>query len=229
MSYTFTLTGRKSELTANIYPPIQLDDGEYVIGLINFESYNVIPNIEENVNNCFYFGKDKITIPTGSYDIRDIHKYLQNSIKEKSKKDQLIIKENRNTFKCEILTSKHIDFTKADTLRELLGFRSRLLDPSSIHVSDYPVDILKVNAICVVCNLTAGSYNNNNATHIVHEFFPNCEPGEKIIESPQNAIYLPLNVKTISEIRVQIQDQNGDLINFREEVITLRLHLKKLP
>lgn len=237
MSYTFTLTQRSSHLTSNINPPIELDDdGQYMLGLINFESYNSIPNITEALNNSFYFGGRKYELPTGSYDVKDIATYLQKNIilqkikpsVKDPKREHLIIKPNRNTLKCEILGSKNIDFTKNGTFRELLGFKPRILEANNIHISDYPVNILKVNAICVTCNLTTGSYNNGDPTHILHEFFPNVEPGEKIIESPQHAIYMPINTNIIDSIIVQIQDQDGDLINFREEVVTLRLHLKKL-
>ena len=96
------------------------------------------------------------------------------------------------------------------------------------HISEHPVDILKVNAIKVDCNLTTGSYNNGDLGHTIHEFFPAVGAGYKIIESPQNIIYLPI-IKTpeINRIIVSLVDQDGDLINFREEVITVRLHLKE--
>lgn len=128
----------------------------------------------------------------------------------------------------EILANKVIDFTHNDTFRDLLGFKPRILAANELHIGDFPIDILKVNSICINCNIASGSNNNGVPTYIVHQFFPNAEPGEKIIESPQHAIYMPINTRRISSIVVQIQDQNGDLVNFREEVITLRLHLKKL-
>lgn len=231
MSYTFTLSGRSSLLKADINPVIELEDGEYVIGLINFESFYSIPNITEGENNCFYFGGEKYSLPTGSYDIKDIASYLQKNIvtqKDKKRRKHLIIKSNRNTLKCEIFASEEIDFTKNDTFRKLLGFKSIRLKPNTAHIGAKPVNILKVNSICITCNLVTGSFNNDDPTHIVHTFFPNAEPGEKIIQSPQNAIYMPINTSTIKSIIVQIQDQDGDLINFRGEVITLTLHLKKL-
>lgn len=226
MSYTFTLTGRSSVLTANINPPIYLEDGEWVISLINFESYNTIPNIEEGINNSFYFNEKKFVLPTGSYDIKDIKSYL-NRFKQPG--EELILKANRSTLKCEILTNRSVDFTKNDTFRGLLGFKSRKLEAYVLHIADYPTDILKVNAINISCNLVVGSFRNSQPTHILHTFFPNAEPGEKIIESPQNPIYMPISTHRISSIIVQIHDQDNSLINFREEVITIRLHLRKLP
>lgn len=238
LNHTFTFSRRSSVLEADINPPIELDeDGEYMLGLVNFESYNAIPNIIDGVNNNFYFAGNKYTLPTGSYDIKDIRKCLmklvnngtvQSNIKDKSKKEIIIFKENRSTLKCDLIASQDIDFTKDDSFGDLLGFGKRVLTKHESHTSEYPINILKVNTICVSCNLVTGSYTNGNPTHIIHEFFPDVEPGEKIIESPKNVIYMPINTRRISSIIVQIHDQDGDLINFRQEVITLRLHLKKL-
>lgn len=54
-SFTLTLNGDSSELSANYYPPIELDhDGEYVCGLVDFQTYMSIPNISEK-NNIFCY------------------------------------------------------------------------------------------------------------------------------------------------------------------------------
>ena len=54
------------------------------------------------------------------------------------------------------------------------------------------------------------------------------EPGYKINEVPSDVIYLPINTRIINNISVNIIDQDGKLINFRGETITIRLHLKKI-
>lgn len=54
-SITLTLTGDTSQLTAQYCPAIDTSDGEYVCGLIDFQTFNSIPNIDET-NNLFYFG-----------------------------------------------------------------------------------------------------------------------------------------------------------------------------
>lgn len=131
MSRTFTLKGNSSELSQNIYPPITLNPNvEYCLGLIGFHTFNTIPNIEQG-NNKFYYAKTKcITIPTGSYEIEDIEKYIQNQLiveqsnktveMSVSEKQQLFsLKPNNNTLKCEIKCKYEIDFTKKDSIRKL--------------------------------------------------------------------------------------------------------------
>ena len=38
---------------------------------------------------------------------------------------------------------------------------------------------------------------------------------------------MPISTKVINNIELRLVDQDGDLVNFREEVITVRLHLRK--
>lgn len=67
MSLTLTLTGTTSVLTASYFPALDLSDGEYELGLTNFETYNAIPNVS-SANNRFYYDTDDktITIPEES-------------------------------------------------------------------------------------------------------------------------------------------------------------------
>lgn len=233
MSLTLTLTGNSSELSAYYFPPIELENDQYVVGLVDFQTFHSIPNIDKN-NNKFYYDNDKvIVIPEGSYEIEDINQYLRKkilstSVNDKSKKYQISINANNNTLKCELVSNCIIDFTKDNTIGPLLGFSKRKLEPNILHTSELPINILKVNAILVECNITASSYKNDKPVHIIHEFFPTVPPGYKIIEVPSNVIYLPVNVRTINNITLRITDQDGNLINFRKENITIRLHLKKV-
>ena len=85
-----------------------------------------------------------------------------------------------------------------------------------------------MNSINIDCSIAEGSYLNGNPVHIIHQFFPSVAPGFKIIESPQNVIYFRVAPKVIDKIFIKMLDQEGELVNFREETITIRLHLKKL-
>ena len=81
MSLTLTLSGKSNVLTANYFPPIDLSDGEYELGLTTFETYNTVPNVT-SANNKFYYGEkdEEITIPEGSYEIKDIAVYLKRAM-----------------------------------------------------------------------------------------------------------------------------------------------------
>lgn len=135
---------------------------------------------------------------------------------------------NLNTLKCELHSSHTIDFTQKGSIGPLLGFSKRLLRANFVHESDYAINIQKVNAILIDCNIATGSYKNGQLVHTLYEFFPNVDPGYRIIEQPSSLIYLPVNTQTINNITIRLVDQDGDLINFRGEKITVVLHLKKL-
>ena len=69
---------------------------------------------------------------------------------------------------------------------------------------------------------------NGEKVHTIHEFFPAVPPGFKIIEIPSQVIYLPIAVKSINNIQIRILDQDSNLVNFRREIITIRLHIKSI-
>jgi hypothetical protein len=225
MSLTFILSGNSSVLSSDFNPPVYLDENsEYAIGLSNFETFNVIPNIDET-NNLFTYGNTTLTIPVGAYEIDDINNYLQENIRPPS---EIKIIANHNTSTVKINTNVDIDFTGDTSIGRLLGFNKRVVKANQLNESDFPVQIIKVNALCIDCNIAVGSYFNGQPVHIIHQFFPTVGPGYKIVESPQNIMYYPVTVKTITNLTLKILDQDGHLVNFREEVITVTLRLLKL-
>ncbi|KYN29103.1 hypothetical protein ALC57_01466 [Trachymyrmex cornetzi] len=128
MSLTLTLSGKSTILAANYFPAIDLSDGDYELGLAIFETYNTIPNVNES-NNKFYFAKDdaEITIPKGSYEVRDINEFLKRAILRKcprrtvgpirnqrnndtdddSGEYPITLRTNYNTMRCEIRSARH--------------------------------------------------------------------------------------------------------------------------
>lgn len=226
MSMTLSLSGTTSVLETHYFPPIELEPNvQYVLGLVELLTFNSIPNIDTNCNK-FYVGQQVIEIPTGSYEIEDIERTLQGLLEAHEIK--ISIKPNNNTLRSIIKCSHEIDFRPKDSIARLLGFAPRLLQPYISHDSDLPVTIIKVNALRVECNITEGAYINQEKVHTIHEFFPAVPPGYKIIEVPKQIIYLPITVKIIDHLQLRIVDQNGDLVNLRGEVITIRLHLKRI-
>lgn len=222
-SFTCTLTGNTSVLEANFFPPLELNPSrEYVLGMVELSTYNSIPNIEEGCNK-FYVGDETIELPTGSYEVDDIQKYLK-----KTKNLEFELKANNNTLKCELKCNKEINFIPDDSIGKLLGFNKRRLPPNRTHTSDVPVKILKINSLRLECNITSDAYINNKQAHTIFEFSLSVPPGYKVIASPTTIIYQRVVVKAIDHLQVKIVDQDGNLVNFRGELINIRLHIKAL-
>ena len=237
MSLTFTISGTKA-LEVNYFPPIELGEENYELGLILFQTYNTIPNVTKE-NNVFDYGEDeKIELPVGAYEFEDIGNYLEKLLQERetaSKKRDvkdydgkkiLNLRSNLQTLKVEIFCAHKIDFTKERNIGKILGFKD-VFSPKKLYVSTKPAKIFKINTIQVLCNITGGSYNNNQKSHAIFTFAPDVAPGYKINLVPTTIIYQPLIVKTIDHISIKIVDQNNDPVDFRGELITLRLHLRK--
>lgn len=222
MSLTLSITGNSSTLSTN-YPTILSLEGQYECALLHFSTFNSIPNIEET-NNKFYYGNDEvIEIPVGTYELQDIGDYLKSEIKDATLKVQC----NNNTLKTAIHCTKDINFNKEGSFRSLLGFEEQTLAANKWHVSQHPVNILPTTVIRIECDIVSGSFINGEPSHILHEFSLNVPPGYRIVETPKNTIYFPINQDNISCIHIRILDNNNRLINLRGEEVQIYLHLKR--
>ena len=238
MHTTFSLVGNTSRLSATYNPVIELDPHyEYSLALIGFLTTNNIPNIEEGTNKFHYFkeGDSKereIIFPKGAYEIDAIEQYIQNflcpectSDKERSKIFSL--KPNLNTLKCELKSKYGVNFSHNDSIGKRLGYSSRKLPANTLHESDLPVNIIKVSTIRVECNIVTGSYYQSKRSHTIYETAITVNPGEQIFIEPTNQIYLPLTNKSfISNITLDIVDQDNNFIDFNGQEIVVRLALK---
>lgn len=226
MAVTLTLNGSTSVLTCEYFPSIELSDQyEYDCGLVDFQTFNSIPNVDIN-NNLFHIADEVVEIPIGSYEIEDIANFIQTALENGKKNMTVTIWANNNTLQSMITANAEIYFNRDRSIGSLLGFSQKQLNANVLHLSDLPVNITKVNVIRIECNIISGSYINERRAHTLHEFSPSVGPGYKIVEVPRNVIYLPVTVKRISSITLKLVDQNGDIINFRGETVTVRLHLK---
>lgn len=223
-SLMLILSGNSSILESYYFPPIELSPNKkYFLGLIEFLSFNSIPNIDNSCNQL-KIDNQLIKLPVGSYEISDIDKYIQQILK--GTKITFSLTANNNTLKSVINCNKEVDFNVKKSLASVLGFSKKILPPDQSHTSSSRVKILKFNVLRVECNITTGAYINSEKVHTIHEFFPTVPPGYKIVELPSKVIYQPVTVSSINHIQLKIIDEHGNLINFQGETITIRLHIK---
>lgn len=93
---TLTLNGKSSHLYAEYFPPIDISDGDYVCGLIDFQTFNAVPNVDET-NNLFHFHykvkkeiREKQKNKDGSAQFSDVQKSLIGALGN----DAIVLDEN---------------------------------------------------------------------------------------------------------------------------------------
>lgn len=249
MDRLISLTSNSSEISQDYFPPIELDSKHtYALGLYTLNTYNSIPNIIEGVNNKFHFtlsdqnGKTReevISLEEGCYEIEAIQGYLREKlvnfteneitfVGEEEKPFKISIKPNSNTLNIEIFCVFTIHFDRQGSIGKVLGFSERKLEKNILHVSDSVIQISAVSEINVECNIVEGSFRNGKPCHTIFTFYPDVEPGYKLSLQPTNVIYLPVNTRTINNITLRLVDQEGRLVNFRKEEISIQLNLRRL-
>ena len=114
-----------------------------------------------------------------------------------------------------------------NSFNRILGFKNKVYH-GGVNSSENIVDILPVNSIFITLDLINGSYVNGVKKNVIYSYFPEVEPGFKIVESPRNLVYLPVNKSEISSIEVSMTDQDGKLLNLRGEKLTIRLHIREV-
>lgn len=249
-SLTVAFTGTSSVLRADFFPEIVLDpNSSYCCGLLDFTSYNSIPNIVQNQNSDFKIkytaeekkkerGKDiinqvpkekTVSLPTGSYEVEEILKYLRSELA--AERIVLSYEINVAAAKVRIVFNTEVEWV-GGSLLNVIGFNresSTTFKKNAWYWSTNIVRITQVDVIRVECDIVHSSYINGKHCHTIHQF-SNCKvsPGYKFIEVPQHIIYLPIKEKRLRSIQISIVDQNGNLIDFRGEQISCRIHIKKV-
>ena len=240
-SFYILVSDKSTRIKTKFNPLIQLDkEKKYEMALVNLETYYSFPNIDSTKNNFRYSPDNGVTwvdinIPEGSYEITDINNLIQRIMEDNGHYDSsnkvyyITIGANNNTLKSvvDIATNYKVDFTQANSIRTVLGFNSQIYS-DGYHESENIVNILSVNSLRVTSDVIASSYTNGGTENIIYSFFPNVGPGFKIVQEPHNLIYLPVTLSTISHMETKLVDQNGKLINLRDEELSIRFHIREV-
>ena len=239
-SFQIIVSGNEFKFTTRLNPTLQLDrDKENEIALVNLETYYWFPNIDDT-NNLFVYSPDngnswvKIKIPEGSYEIDDINNTIQHEMEKRGHHDPINedyyihISANSNTLKSILILEKdyQVDFSHQNSLAKVLGFTGAKYT-EGFHESENVVNILSINSILVNIDIISGSYVNGTTKNTIYSFFPKVSPGYKINETPVNLVYLPITLDTIDRLGLSIADQDDHLLNLRNEMSTIRFHIRE--
>jgi hypothetical protein len=235
-NYYLTYNFKETIHTARLPIPIKLNSNrKYECGLQYFSSTNYLLNITE-YNNRFYYSVDKgktwilITLEKGAYELVDINSEIKR-LMNNNKHTEFTIEVKLSTYQSyiEIKDDTYmIDFTRPKSIKDILGFSSKILS-KGYNISDYTVQITNVSSILISCDLISGSYHNNKEANVIYSF-PACmvPSGYKMNIIPPTMIYLPVTKTIINNITFKITDQDFNELDFKNEMITLALHIKQI-
>ena len=239
-SFQIIVSNDNTNFNTRFNPKLELDkDKVYEIALVNLETYYSFPNIDDT-NNVFVYSHDqgvtwtKIKIPSGSYEIDDLNNTLHFEMEKQGHYDEvnndyyINISANSNTLKSVLIIESgyQVDFNQPNNLSKILGFTGTKYE-EGFQESENVVDILRINSILVNIDIISGSYVNGTTKNTIYSFFPKVSPGYKIIETPVNLVYLPIIFDTIDSLNITITDQDDNLLNLRNKVLTIRFHIRE--
>ena len=234
---SFILSGNTSDFIT-VHDNLQLDPNKnYEVALLSLDTYNSIPNIIENKNNILNYSVDDgltwktIALSTGAYELQGVNNEVKRQLIVNGD-DESAINITANISRLTAIVNIEdphykVDFGVENSIGSILGFKKTVIG-FGYNESSSIVNIMPVNSILVNIDIIMGSYVNGFQSPTLYCFHPNVSPGYKIVERPNpTLIYYPLSRHDISRMRVWLTDQNGELIDFRNETITIRIHLRE--
>lgn len=203
-----------------------------------FSFTNFFINVSAAIgNNHFYYSNDPldltkfdITIPDGSYSFTDLNTFITNEVKAAQTGNEIFtLVANYSTNKIGVLFGNfagwYIHFSAASPFT-LLGFAALQNVPATqsnvAYYQEFGAATATFNNITnlkVSTNLSNDSISNTNQSSIILTAVPTVSVGSTQTTEIQNLLWLastPLESK-ITEIRVQILDQNDATVNLSED------------
>lgn len=239
MDRLFEFTANSTTISQDFYPPIRLDSRyKYAVGLLNLSTYHTIPNIRKDVNNIIEFQKNekesiiRIEVPTGSYELDQLIDCITSKVKIRAADIDISFTLHKPTMTITMRSDKYNILFRRETpnLAKVFGFISDKYGKGASHVSEKIPQITNVNVINVECSIVdfGASYRNGESSQTIYSFYPDTPVGYKTVEQPANILFLPVNAHEISNITLRLTDQEGKLVDFRKELITVHLLLRRI-
>ena len=225
-----------NEYRMDLQDSIDLSDGNYVIGVTSFNTYNSIFNITSKNNKIVYFDGSnwkELVFPSGAYEIEQINDEIARQLSieldlRDPSESPIQLEANTATLHSiiNLADGYKIDFTQPKTLRDLLGFESKILS-DSYNYSKNKVNIIDIQRLHLCCDCIIGSIRNGYPSNILFTVVLNEAPGAQIVREPNLVLYKHIYKEKLDAIDFQMEDDDGNRIDNHGEIIAFTLHMKK--
>lgn len=256
-STTLNFVSNTSRFTEIFKVPINLNpEYNYEIGLLWFSVYNSVYNIPKG--EMFTIVQDEyITtqgFPPGAYNPNDIFHTMKCLAGKMMTNVNLSLYEPAAKTRLELGYGTSIVFTAI--LQKILGFESygytnnaikdgkklwieseipndyqpiKRKEKPVVIMSEKSINISSITSVNLMCSITHSGYERGNQGSFLYTFpFGKIPFGYRLIQEVNTPYYMQLNTKRISSIEFWIVDQDGNEINFNEELINFSLHLRQV-
>lgn len=238
MSMYFNLFNSASggDFTTKYARPLNTDG--WYLALDRADIYNSYHNVSSKYgNNTIILNWDAtdnlITFPNGIYTVGSVNTFLQTQVTALGKtKDDINMSVDPTTGFI-IIYLNAISLTFNSDFASNVGFEKNvILNPDhdakfSATSTKNPQMNRSISNLNICCDIVGGSYNNDVSGECIYSFVMDNKPFTLQVEIPNERLYLPIRVPTISSMRCYITDNFGRVIDFNSEVCHLGLHAKK--
>ena len=238
LGFDIILSGRDTSLSSSFSPAVPLK-GNYGIALDHISTYNSITNIDES-NNVFTYhdgtGFVDIKIGPGSYEIDEINAEITRLMEANEDYDSvndvpyvtIAANTSRLTSTIEIAPGYQVSVGASNTIGSILGFNQFVILNAGFHESPNPVNIIRVNSVLIHCDLVNSSYINGVKGNNIYSFPIQVSPGFRMTSHPSTLQYHKVVVDQLNTIKVWLTDESGQLLDLRNELVTIQLRLQEL-
>lgn len=215
-----------------------------------------VPNIITDNNNMFYiYGNSALGVPTlytisiaqGLYDLNALNASLLNGLESSGAKQmngnvyQPLISLSADNATQKVLIrfnypNVYIDFTQANTSREILGFNSAIYGPYALTpqniIAPNVASFNTVNYFLIASDLVQkGIRFNNRYNQIISQVLINVSPGSQIVNTPFNPPRVQaqeLAGARRTNLRFRLSDDRLRPVNTNGEYWTARIVIRYL-
>lgn len=207
-----------------------------------------IPNIITGTNDTLYITAPDtadvttaytVVIPQGLYDLSGLNEAIQRDLSNQGAKvsptSVIALTADENTQKVEILYNYSvvsIDFTQADTFRNILGFNSAVYGGYTAPYTLLAPNVASFNTVnyfLIHSDLVSkGIRINNKYDQVIAQVHIDVSPGSQIIHSPFNPPKITANELAGSKrnvLRFRLTDEQGNAVNTSSENWSARLKI----
>ena len=219
-------TSENHKLRLELISDLRLENA--VISLSHLSLYYTWKNFLSKYNNvtCEYTHIPsntlvKITIPDGSYSVRDLNNYIHHVMSSNNHVNSdesfgINIYANPVYNRITIKVSNDYEFNIIDGLRQTLGFSQSPLTNGDFNGEDTP-QIEKVNNVLVHCNLVNNRVVNDSS--VIHSFVPNNSFGSILSISPNYPFWHNTRNASFKDIEVWLTDQNNEPLDIEDNIL----------